>query len=52
VTCVTIPLDTPPSGLAPHVGNALRELFVLFGGTEYGDEAIAHFIDEFLKERS
>jgi hypothetical protein len=46
-TAVSIPVDTPQSGLSPHVHNAIKNLFLLFG-EDYGEETTAHFVNELL----
>jgi hypothetical protein len=32
--CIEVPLETPPSALAPFVAAATRELFLAFHGTQ------------------
>ena len=46
VTAVTAPLETPPSGIAPHVENAVRDLFALFGGMEFEGRVIEGIVAE------
>jgi hypothetical protein len=41
---VTVPLETPPAGIAPHVENVLRSLFTLFGGWEFDSRVIEDIV--------
>jgi hypothetical protein len=51
VTVLTVPLDTPRTAIAPHVGPAVRNLFALFGGTEFESRVIEEIVDEALQIR-
>lgn len=48
VTSVRVPLDTPPSGISPHVENAVRGLFVVFEGREFESRVIANTVNRVL----
>jgi Putative DNA-binding domain len=48
VTSVTVPLDTPPTGIAPHVENAVRDLFALFGGMQFESRVITDIVNKTL----
>jgi hypothetical protein len=48
---IVVPLETPPSGIAPHVENAVRGLFNLFGGTEFHSQVIQDIVDGTVKRR-
>lgn len=50
-TSVTVPLETPPSGIAPHVENAVRDLFALFGGMEFGSRVIEDIVTQTVERR-
>jgi schlafen family protein len=39
-TIVTLPLETPVASISPHVERAVKDLFALFGGTEFESSVI------------
>jgi hypothetical protein len=49
LTTVTVPLETPPTGIAPHVENAVRGLFVLFDGYEFESRIIEGIVSNTLQ---
>lgn len=51
ITTSSVPLDTAPSSLALHVESALKELFALFGGTEFHSSVIEAIVNKTLSER-
>ncbi len=51
VASVVVPLDTPPSGIAPHVGNIVQELFALFGGREVEPRVVEEIVAETVERR-
>jgi len=42
---LSIPLDTPANGVAPHVDSVVRPLFLLFGGAEYHAKVIEDAVE-------
>jgi hypothetical protein len=48
---VEIPLDTPVNAIAPYVEQALRPLFVLFGGYVMPSAAIEHWVQRMVERR-
>jgi hypothetical protein len=48
---VTLPLETPPAGIAPHVENVVRGVFALFGGREFGSRVIEDIVRATLGQR-
>jgi hypothetical protein len=50
-TVVTVPLETPPDGIPPHVENTVRDLFALFGGMEFESRVIEGIASETIKQR-
>jgi hypothetical protein len=50
-TVVTIPLETPLAGITPHAENAVRDLFVLFGGVEFCSSVIEGIVRETFERR-
>jgi len=50
-TFVELPLDTPGSAVAPHVDEATRELFVLFGGYQFPSAAIENWVRRLVERR-
>lgn len=51
VTAVTVPLETPPAGIAPHVENVLRDLFVLFDGSSFVGQVIEGIVKKTVEQR-
>lgn len=51
MTVVTVPLETPPDGIPPHVENAVRDLFALFGGMEIDSRVIEDIVMRLLRQR-
>jgi Putative DNA-binding domain len=45
-TSVVVPLETPQSGIAPHVENAVRDLFMLFGGMSFESRVIEQIVSK------
>lgn len=43
-TSVVVPLETPQSGIASHVENAVRDLFMLFGGMGFEPRVIEQIV--------
>lgn len=50
-SCVEVPLETPPSALAPFVAAATKDLFLVFGGTEMPAADIEKMTAELLARR-
>jgi hypothetical protein len=50
-TFVEIPLDTPPTALAPYVEQALRGLFVLFDGYSLPTSAYESWTQKLIERR-
>jgi hypothetical protein len=48
---IMVPLDTPPTGIAPHVELAVKGLFTLFGGTQIPSKVIEDIILDTLNRR-
>jgi hypothetical protein len=48
---VTVPLDTPPAGIAPHVEKVVRGVFALFGGREFDSPVIEEIVAKMLRHR-
>jgi hypothetical protein len=48
---VTLPLETPQSGIALHVVTAVRPLFQLFGGQEFHGHVVEGHVTRFFQER-
>jgi hypothetical protein len=46
---IVVPLETPPSAIAPHVENAVKGLFNLFGGTHFASSVIEDMVDGALR---
>ena len=51
VTVVRIPLETPPTGIAPHVEKAVADLFMLFGGMQFESSVVEKIVNECLSKR-
>lgn len=51
VTSVVVPLETPPTGIAPHVGNFVQELFALFGGREVEQRVVEQIVSDTVQRR-
>jgi hypothetical protein len=49
---VTVPLETPLAGIAPHAENAVSDLFALFGGVEFESSVIGSIVSKTLGERN
>jgi hypothetical protein len=47
-THVEVPLETPVNAIAPYVEQAIRELFVLFGGYVMPSVAIEHWVQKLI----
>jgi hypothetical protein len=50
-TNVIVPLDTPPSAIAPHVESATLDLFAVFGGMELESRLISTIVEDALQIR-
>lgn len=50
-TFVEIPLVTPANAIAPYVGQALRELFVLFNGYVIPGTAVEHWVRRLIERK-
>jgi len=50
-TFVEMPLDTPPSAIAPYVDEATKPLFVLFGGYRLPSAATEHWVRRLIERR-
>jgi len=50
-TDVIVPLETPPSALAPHVEVTVDPLFALFGGMKFESSVIEGIVNETVKRR-
>lgn len=48
---IEIPLDTPPSSLAPYVEKILNQLFVLFGGYTLSPTAYEKWVQRLIERR-
>jgi hypothetical protein len=48
---LTVPLETPPAGIAPHVENVVRGVFALFGGREFESWIIEDIVKDTLRQR-
>ena len=48
---VTVPLETPPGGIAPHVENVVRGVFALFGGREFESKVFEDIVKATLERR-
>ncbi len=48
---ITVPLETPPSGIAPHVENVVRGLFALFEGQEFDQRVIEEIVASTIRRR-
>jgi hypothetical protein len=48
---IVVPLGTPPDGIPPHVENAVRDLFALFGGAEVSSRVIEEIALQRIRER-
>ena len=49
ITTVSVPLETPRSALAPHVGAAVHNLFTVFGGMEFEGHLIEEIVEDALQ---
>jgi hypothetical protein len=47
-TFVELPLDTSPTAIAPAVEQAVREVFILFGGYELPSNAIEQWVRKLI----
>ena len=50
-TFASLPLETPPAGVAPHVENAVRDVFALFGGKEIDSRVIEKIVSQVIERR-
>jgi hypothetical protein len=50
-TFVELSLDTPAAAIAPYVDQAVRGLFVLFGGYRIPLEAIEHWVRRLIERQ-
>jgi hypothetical protein len=50
-TFVELPLDTSPTAIAPAVEQAVRELFVMFGGYQLPSSAIEHWVRRLVERQ-
>jgi hypothetical protein len=50
-TFVELPQDTAVSAIAPYVQRAIRELFVLFDGYSFPDDAIEHWVQRLIERK-
>jgi hypothetical protein len=50
-TFVELPLDTPESAVAPYVEQAIRELFLKFGGYRMPSQAIEHWVRRLIERK-
>jgi Schlafen, AlbA_2 len=48
---IAVPLETPPTGIAPHVENAVNGLFTLFGGKQFSNKVIEDIVSDTLNQR-
>lgn len=46
---VTVPLETPPGGIAPHVENVVQGVFALFGGKEFESKVFEDIVKATLE---
>jgi hypothetical protein len=49
--CIEVPLETPPSALAPFVAAATRELFLAFQGTQMPMSDVEKMTTDLLARR-
>ena len=48
-TFVELPMDTPENAIAPYVEQAIRGLFVLFGGDQFPLQSIEHWVRRLIE---
>jgi hypothetical protein len=48
---VEVPLDTPVSAIAPHVGRAISDLFIKFDGFQVQPEVIEEWVKRLIERR-
>jgi hypothetical protein len=51
MTSVELSLDTSPTAIAPVVEQAMRELFILFGGYQLPSDAIEHWVRKLVERQ-